>query len=116
MALFDVIANNADRKVDHCLPAPDGRLWGIDHGLTFHAQGKLRTVLWHFAGTPLTDGELSDVRRLLVDLRNGRRRETRQLKRLISSVEWRALELRLERLVQTEDFPNPRYKPVPYRW
>lgn len=116
MALFDVIVNNADRKADHCLPAPDGRLWGIDHGLTFHAQGKLRTVLWHFAGTPLNDAELGDIRRLLTDLRDGRRREARQLARLISSLEWRALGLRLERLLQLEEFPNPRYKPVPYRW
>jgi hypothetical protein len=116
MALFDVIANNADRKVDHCLPAPDGRLWGIDHGLTFHAQGKLRTVLWHFAGMPLTESELSHIERLLAALRSGQGREVRQLKRLITNVEWRALELRLERLAQTAEFPNPRYKPVPYRW
>ncbi len=116
MALLDVIINNADRKVDHCLPAPDGRLWGIDHGLTFHAQGKLRTVLWHFAGTPLTDSEESDVRQLWTDLRSEQRREARQLKRLISSLEWRALGLRLEGLTRTGEFPNPRYKPVPYRW
>jgi hypothetical protein len=116
MALFDVIANNADRKVDHCLPAPDGKLWGIDHGLTFHAQGKLRTVLWHFAGTRLTREERSDIERLLRTLSESGRDEVRQLRQLISGAEWRALCMRLERLLDTGAFPDPRYKPVPYRW
>ena len=46
---FDVVANNADRKSGHVLYATDGRLWGIDHGLCFHVQPKLRTVIWDFA-------------------------------------------------------------------
>ena len=50
MATFDVIANNADRKGGHCLLDADGQLWGIDHGLCFHAEPKLRTVIWDFAG------------------------------------------------------------------
>lgn len=116
MALFDVIANNADRKVDHCLPARDGKLWGIDHGLTFHSQGKLRTVLWHFAGTPLTEDELADVERLQAELDRTRRPEARELRDRISVAEWRALCMRLERLIETRRFPDPRYKPVPYRW
>lgn len=53
MAVLDVLLNNADRKGSHILVAPDGRVRGIDHGLTFHAQDKLRTVLWGFAGDPL---------------------------------------------------------------
>lgn len=116
MALFDVIANNADRKVDHCLPAVDGKLWGIDHGLTFHAQGKLRTVLWHFAGAGLEENELADIERLQTDLDTRKRPEARQLKDFISNVEWRALGMRLDRLLDTRQFPDPRYKPVPYRW
>ena len=47
---FDVVANNADRKSGHVLHGADGRLWGIDHGLCFHVQQKLRTVIWDFAG------------------------------------------------------------------
>jgi hypothetical protein len=116
MALFDVIANNADRKVDHCLPAPDGKLWGIDHGLTFHSQGKLRTVLWHFAGTVLNGDELDDIERLRTDLGRCKRSEARELRDRISTAEWRALCLRLDRLIETHRFPDPRYKPVPYRW
>jgi hypothetical protein len=50
MALFDVIANNADRKAGHCLRDLQGRLWGIDHGLTFNTQPKLRTVIWDYCG------------------------------------------------------------------
>lgn len=53
VALFDVLANNADRKSGHCLAGTDGRVWVIDHGLTFHTDHKLRTVIWDFAGRPL---------------------------------------------------------------
>jgi hypothetical protein len=53
ISLFDVIANNADRKAGHCLKARDGRIWGIDHGLTFNTVPKLRTVIWDFAGEPV---------------------------------------------------------------
>ncbi len=58
LALLDAIANNADRKGGHLLRDADDRVWGIDHGLTFHAEDKLRTVLWGFAEQPITAGEL----------------------------------------------------------
>ena len=48
MVLFDFIANNADRKIGHCLRDRTGKVWGIDHGLTFNVQPKVRTVLWQF--------------------------------------------------------------------
>ncbi|MGP8058989.1 MAG: SCO1664 family protein [Acidimicrobiales bacterium] len=63
-AAFDVVANNADRKSGHVLAA-EGRLWGIDHGLTFHTQPKLRTVIWDFAGELLDAGLLGDLERLV---------------------------------------------------
>ncbi|MEZ5373097.1 MAG: SCO1664 family protein [Microthrixaceae bacterium] len=53
LAAFDVVANNTDRKAGHCLAGADGRIYAIDHGLCFHAEEKLRTVLWDFAGRPL---------------------------------------------------------------
>lgn len=53
IALFDWIANNADRKAGHCLKARDGRIWGIDHGLTFNSAPKLRTVIWDYADEPI---------------------------------------------------------------
>lgn len=52
IALFDYVANNADRKGGHCLLDADGRIWAIDHGLCFHAQYKLRSVIWDWAGEP----------------------------------------------------------------
>ena len=55
MALFDLLANNADRKAGHCLLGKDGKVWGIDHGLTFHPQPKLRTVIWDFCGQPIPE-------------------------------------------------------------
>src|SRR5271163_3559015 len=60
---FDVVCNNADRKSGHVLLAED-RLWAIDNGLSFHLDPKLRTVIWDFAGTPLDDEAVADLRRL----------------------------------------------------
>ena len=53
VALFDVLINNADRKSGHCLTDEEGQVWVIDHGLTFHVDPKLRTVIWDFAGQPV---------------------------------------------------------------
>ncbi len=64
MATFDVIANNADRKGGHCLIDADGRVWGIDHGLCFHVEPKLRTVIWDFAGEPLARRDRRDLEQL----------------------------------------------------
>jgi uncharacterized repeat protein (TIGR03843 family) len=55
MAVFDFIANNTDRKSGHCLLDPDDRIWGIDHGLCFAAEFKLRTVIWEFGGEPIPE-------------------------------------------------------------
>ena len=54
MAVFDVLVNNADRKGGHVLAMTDGHRYGVDHGVTFHAEHKLRTVLWGWLGEPLT--------------------------------------------------------------
>jgi hypothetical protein len=94
----------------------DNRIWGIDQGLTFHTHPKLRTVLWHFAGSAVPPDACQDLRKLQADLRSARRREARELRDLISAAEWRALLDRLERLLRAGRFPDPRYKPVPYRW
>ena len=53
MAVFDAVINNADRKIGHLLPAPDGHLYGCDHGVSFAEEYKLRTVLWQWRGDPL---------------------------------------------------------------
>lgn len=68
IAVFDVLVNNADRKGGHVLEVEDGSRVGIDHGICFHSEPKLRTVLWGWAGEPLTDQERSSVARLRADL------------------------------------------------
>lgn len=57
LALFDAIINNTDRKIGHLLPDQNGHLFACDHGVTFHAEDKLRTVLWQWAGDALTEEE-----------------------------------------------------------
>ncbi|HLJ65973.1 MAG TPA: hypothetical protein VKX16_01270 [Chloroflexota bacterium] len=116
MALFDTIANNADRKPEHFLLTEAGKVWGIDHGLTFNAQPKLRTVLWHFSGEPIPEPELDDLRSLLRRLETRDSDRATQLSGLLARHEWAALRSRVERLVAAGIFPDPRYKSVPYRW
>jgi uncharacterized repeat protein (TIGR03843 family) len=61
MCVFDLLANNTDRKSGHCLLGTDGRIYGIDNGLSFHQEFKLRTVIWEFGGEPIPDALLADV-------------------------------------------------------
>jgi uncharacterized repeat protein (TIGR03843 family) len=64
MCAFDLVANNTDRKSGHCLVSVGDELFGIDHGLCFHEDFKLRTVIWEFAGEPVPDGLLADLERV----------------------------------------------------
>jgi uncharacterized repeat protein (TIGR03843 family) len=65
ICLFDLVANSCDRKSGHCLLDVDGRIWAIDNGLSFHAEFKLRTVMWEFGGTPMPADRLDDVVRFV---------------------------------------------------
>ncbi len=67
LCALDIIANNADRKSGHCLIAADRHVYGIDHGLSFHAQFKLRTVMWDFVGEPLADDLLDSIDSFVVE-------------------------------------------------
>src|SRR5262249_31596083 len=67
IAVFDIFANNADRKVVHVLMGKDNRLWGIDHGLTFNVAPKLRTVIWEFCGEPIPEDLRHEVTAFLED-------------------------------------------------
>lgn len=71
LAVLDAVINNADRKGGHLLRATDGRLQAIDHGVTFHTDDKLRTLLWGWAGEPLTAGTVEVLRRLSAELAEG---------------------------------------------
>jgi uncharacterized repeat protein (TIGR03843 family) len=64
MAVFDIVVNNADRKGGHVLEMTDGHRYGVDHGVTFHTDHKLRTVLWGWLGEDLSAEELAGVRRV----------------------------------------------------
>lgn len=112
LTLFDIVVNNADRKSGHVLLEEDpagvaaDRLWGIDHGICFHTEYKLRTVIWEFAGQPIPQPLLQDLRafqdKLAADT-NGRR----QLSKLLSEAEVLAMAQRLALLIRQGVFPEP---------
>jgi hypothetical protein len=106
VALFDVLVNNADRKSGHCLFDAKDDVWVIDHGLTFHVDQKLRTVIWDFSGDPLPQALCGDVERALVDVEKGRLAET--LGGLLSPTEVRVLKRRLRGVLDASwRFPEP---------
>ena len=116
--LFDVLVNNADRKAGHILiqkatePGGIPRLWGIDHGICFHPDPKLRTVIWEFGGTPIPArlrADLDAFRALLMDgAGNGKTEDVpARLGGLLSRPEIEALARRLDRLVDSSIFPQP---------
>lgn len=103
MALFDAIINNTDRKIGHLLPHPDGRLLGCDHGVTFHEEDKLRTVLWQWADSPLSDNEKS----LLSNLKEKLLSDSVAILALITEIEFEAMIYRVDRLLREGSFPAP---------
>ncbi len=110
MAVFDVLVNNADRKGGHVLAMAGGHRYGVDHGVCFHVENKLRTVLWGWAGRALDDDLEDGVRRLLAVLRatDGDDGETAAaLSDLLTGPELVALERRAERLLRSGSLPVP---------
>jgi uncharacterized repeat protein (TIGR03843 family) len=101
IALYDLVTNNADRKSGHCLLGADGRVWGIDHGLTFHTDPKLRTVLWEFYQGDVSDDLLAAVRGLL-DNAPRRAALAAELGELLARDEVRAFFARAERVVEAD--------------
>lgn len=113
LVLFDHLVNNADRKISHCLRDRAGKVWGIDHGLTFNREPKLRTVLWQFVGEPISPPLLAELRSL--PSRSGELRG--QLRGVLSRGEIDALLERMHRFAEAGHYPvlNPR-RNVPYGW
>lgn len=128
IALFDILINNADRKAGHVLiqqnsgedgdgadetgtqPANDaasGRLWGIDHGICFHTDPKLRTVIWEFAGAPIPATMKADLESFRERLDDEGNDLTKALGQLLSVSEIEALRRRLVRLISRPTFPQP---------
>lgn len=112
-AAFDVVVNNADRKAGHVLRSTvDATIVGIDHGLTFHDDHKLRTVIWDFIGDPLDDATLDELRALSSVLLKPHRS---RLAELLSPYELEALWIRVDSLTAEGTLPEPRTD-YPYPW
>ncbi|MFJ1810548.1 MULTISPECIES: SCO1664 family protein [unclassified Streptomyces] len=106
LAVLDAVINNADRKGGHLLPTADGRLYGIDHGVTFNAENKLRTLLWGWAGEPLTGEAVEALKGLRAALEpDGRLAGT--LAALITPAELDATRARADALLVAGRHPEP---------
>jgi uncharacterized repeat protein (TIGR03843 family) len=101
IALFDVVVNNTDRKFGHLLPVTREAVFGCDHGVTFHEEFKLRSVIWQFAGLSLTESEsaqLAIIKRFID--------EDQEFRSMLTSREVNAIHQRIEKL-EIEGFPSP---------
>lgn len=107
IVLFDLLVNNADRKGGHVLVDGDGRLWSIDHGICFHSDYKLRSVIWEFAGEPIPEQFVHDLERFEECLADEEDGLAEQVDNLLNEREKEALRQRLARLLKQERFPQP---------
>ena len=107
IAAFDVIVNNADRKGGHILLGNDGRIWAIDHGITFHTDPKLRTVIWEYAGDSLPAPLVADITAFNERLQTTADPLIQTLRSLLDPREFDALCRRTERLLRRPHFPHP---------
>jgi uncharacterized repeat protein (TIGR03843 family) len=117
MAVFDAVVNNADRKIGHLLPVPDGHLYGCDHGVCFAEDYKLRTVLWQWRGKTLPRQSVDALRRLADDLAGGWL--SQELSRYLTRGEVTATKIRVDKLLKhrvhpypSEDWPAVPWPPV----
>ena len=116
LSLFDFVINNADRKSGHCLVGADSRIWAIDHGICFHAEYKLRTVIWEFSCEPIA----ADLRADLLDLHtqlSAKQSDLRvKLRQLLANSEVTATVRRLDHLLRTATYPAPIPQRRNYPW
>lgn len=106
VALFDLLINNADRKGSHILIDPAGKIWLIDHGICFHREDKLRTVIWDFAGEPISEELLADLERFRQQLETPSEL-LNALQDYLHPEEIAALTARTIRLLAAKQFPHP---------
>ena len=113
MALFDAIINNTDRKIGHLLPVHDQGLFGCDHGVTFHTEDKLRTVLWQWADQPFTPEEVDLLKRAQSEMSGAL---GQMLAPLLTELEIQQTLRRIADLVASGSFPmpNPDWPAVPW--
>lgn len=115
IALFDVIINNADRKGGHMLRDETGHIWGIDHGVSFHEEAKLRTVVWELSGQPIPTSLIADMELLAAHLHVDEALHKRLIT-LLSPREVEALHQRLEATIDIATFPLPPQDRYPVPW
>lgn len=117
IALFDLLANNADRKASHCFKDWGDRVWSIDHGITFHEDPKLRTVIWDFVGEPISAHLMEEMSAFLTLLRSAGELAD-ELSDLLYPEEVEALDRRIEELLAMGRFPasDPYRRNVPWPW
>ncbi|MFD6496677.1 SCO1664 family protein [Streptomyces sp. NPDC060188] len=106
LAVLDAVINNADRKGGHLLPTGEGRLYGIDHGVTFNAENKLRTLLWGWAGEPLT-AEAVEVLTSLRDALAPAAPLATRLAELVTAAEIEATRARIADMLASGKHPEP---------
>ena len=106
LAVFDLLTNNADRKGGHCFVGPDGRVWAVDNGLTFHEEIKLRTVIWDYSGEPIPPALLADVERVAGDL-DSDGACAQALAALLDGAEMQVLRERMQRVLSEPVLPSP---------
>lgn len=113
MAIFDAIINNTDRKIGHLLPENEQKVFGCDHGVTFHADDKLRTVLWQWANEPFTAEEIGLLQRAHSELAG---QLGQMLAPLLTEVEIQGTSQRVSNLLASGSFPlpNPNWPAVPW--
>ena len=124
VVLFDLLTNNADRKASHVLFDAEKNIWLIDHGICFHVEEKLRTVIWDFAGEQIPENLCADLLRFFTDLSPQEQvvpdapvsQLAASLKPYLNTGEINALAERANRLVNTGRFPNPDQGRRQYPW
>jgi hypothetical protein len=118
VVLFDYIANNADRKSGHVLRDAADRLWAIDHGVCFHEEPKLRTVIWEFAGQPIPDQLQAELAQLAAQLDAAHPpadSSLGELQSLLAPAEFSQMQRRLRQIQDRAVFPLPgRGRPYPW--
>lgn len=119
VVLFDIIINNADRKGSHVLIDPEDRLWLIDHGVCFHVENKLRSVIWDFVGMPIPDEFCVDIENFINCFGKAGEQQTqfeRELNEYLSRSEIKSMQRRAKNLIQSGRFPPPDPYRRPFPW
>ena len=106
IACFDLLVNNTDRKPGHCFRSTDGRIWGIDHGLTFHVEPKLRSVIWDFCGEELYSENLNDIERLKKELQQVDSNLYKELLHLLDEEEFEYFNKRVDDFIANPKLPT----------